>query len=304
MKIQTMDLNFLGREQVVASFLLTDDAGNSAAIVETGPTTCLDYLMNGLERNGVSPEDVQGVFLTHIHLDHAGASGHLAELLPNTTFYVHEVGQPHLVDPSKLLKSAARIYGDRMDELWGETRPVPEDRVVILGDGEEAEAAGGILRAYDTPGHAYHHLAYLEPESGSMFAGDVAGIRLPGHAYVRPPTPPPEVDVDAWLKSIEAIRQAGPESIWPTHFGDYDDVERHLSELEQRLQDWLLFVEGRMDEGADRDEISEELGAKGDAEMLAEGAEPEASGHYDLAGNYEMLTAGIMRYVERRRKNT
>ncbi len=303
MEIETVDLNFLGREQVIASFLLMDDAGSSAAIVETGPTTCLEPLVNGLEANGVSPEDVRGVFLTHIHLDHAGASGHLAEMLPNGTFYVHEVGRPHLVDPSKLVNSATRIYGDKMDELWGGVRPVPEDRIVVLGDGEEVEAAGGILRAYDTPGHAYHHLAYLDPESGAMFAGDVAGIRLPGQSYVRPPTPPPEIDVDAWLKSIETIRQVGPESIWPTHFGDYGDVERHLSELEQRLQDWLLFIEGRMDEGADRAEISEELGAKGDAEMLAEGAEPEDSEHYDLAGNYEMLTAGIMRYVERRRKN-
>jgi glyoxylase-like metal-dependent hydrolase (beta-lactamase superfamily II) len=304
MKIETIDLNFMGREQVVASFLLLDENGSSAAIVETGPTTCIEPLMGGLESHGVAPEDVRGIFLTHIHLDHAGASGHLAGLLPNATFHVHEVGRPHLVDPSKLVKSATRIYGDRMDELWGEVRPVPEECIVVLGDGEEGGAADAILRAYDTPGHAYHHLAYLDPASGAMFAGDVAGIRLPGQSYVRPPTPPPEVDVDAWLRSIEAIRGVGPESIWPTHFGSFDDVERHLSELEQRLQDWLLFVEGHMDEGTDRNEISDQLKAKGDAEMLAEGAEPEDSEHYDLAGTYEMLTAGIMRYVERRRKST
>jgi len=303
MKIETMDLNFLGSEQVIASFLLMDEGGNSAAIVETGPTTCLDRLTKGLDEHGVSPEDVYGVFLTHIHLDHAGASGHLAELLPNATFYVHEIGHPHLVDPSKLIKSATRIYGDRMEELWGEARSVPEDRIVVLGDGEEAGAAGGVLRAYDTPGHAYHHLAYLDPDSGAMFAGDVGGIRMPGQSYVRPPTPPPEVDVDAWLRSIEAVRQVGPGSIWPTHFGDYGDVERHLSELEQRLQDWLLFIEWHMDEGADLEEISEELGAKGDAEMLAAGAEPEDSEHYDLAGSYPMLTDGFMRYIQRRRKD-
>jgi len=302
MKIETIDLNFLGSEHVIASFLLMDEGGGSAAIVETGPTTCLDRLMRGLDDHGVSPEDVHGVFLTHIHLDHAGASGHLAELLPNAIFHVHEIGHPHLVDPSKLMKSATRIYGDRMDELWGEARPVPEDRLVVLGNGEEIGAAGGVLRAYDTPGHAYHHLAYLEPGSGAMFAGDVAGIRLPGQSYVRPPTPPPEVDVDAWLRSIEAVRQVGPESIWPTHFGNYDDVERHLSELEQRLQDWLLFVEGHMDQGADRDEIAEELGAKGDAEMLAEGAGPEDYKHYDLAGDYGALVDGLMRYVSRRRR--
>jgi glyoxylase-like metal-dependent hydrolase (beta-lactamase superfamily II) len=214
---------------------------------------------------------------------------------------VHELGHPHLADPSKLVKSATRIYGERMDELWGEARPVPGERLVVLGDGEEVGAAGGRLVAHDTPGHAYHHLAYLEPDSGSLFAGDVAGIRLPGQSYVRPPTPPPEIDVEAWVRSIENIRKISPATLHPTHFGSYDDVDRHLSELEQRLQDWLLFVEGRSNEGASREEISEELRVKGDAEMLAEGADPGESGRYDLAGNYEMLTAGILRYMEKRR---
>jgi glyoxylase-like metal-dependent hydrolase (beta-lactamase superfamily II) len=302
MRVETIDLNFMGTEKVIASFLLLGEG--SAAIVETGPTSCLDHLRGGLEANGVSPGDVREVFLTHIHLDHAGASGHLAELLPNATFYVHELGYPHLADPSKLVKSATRIYGERMDELWGEARPVPEERLVVLGDGEEVGVAGGRLVAYDTPGHAYHHLAYLEPESGSLFAGDVAGIRLPGQSYVRPPTPPPEIDVEAWVRSIGNIRKIEPATLHPTHFGSYDDVDRHLSELEQRLQDWLLFVEGRADEGASREEISEELKMKGDAEMLAEGAPPEESERYDLAGNYEMLTAGILRYVERRRRES
>jgi glyoxylase-like metal-dependent hydrolase (beta-lactamase superfamily II) len=302
MRVETIDLNFMGTESVIASFLLLGEG--SAAIVETGPTSCLDHLRGGLGANGVSPGDVREVFLTHIHLDHAGASGHLAELLPNATFYVHELGYPHLADPSKLVKSATRIYGERMDELWGEARPVPEERLVVLGDGEEVGVAGGRLVAYDTPGHAYHHLAYLEPESGSLFAGDVAGIRLPGQSYVRPPTPPPEIDVEAWVRSIGNIRKIEPATLHPTHFGSYDDVDRHLSELEQRLQDWLLFVEGRADEGASREEISEELKMKGDAEMLAEGAPPEESERYDLAGNYEMLTAGILRYVERRRRES
>jgi glyoxylase-like metal-dependent hydrolase (beta-lactamase superfamily II) len=302
MRVETIDLNFMGTEQVIASFLLIGEG--SAAIVETGPTTCLEYLKGGLKASGVSPEDVREVLLTHIHLDHAGASGHLAEVLPNATFYVHEIGYPHLADPSKLVKSATRIYGERMDELWGPTRPVPEERLVVLGDGDEVEAAGGLLVAHDTPGHAYHHLAYLEPDSGSLFAGDVAGIRLPGQSYVRPPTPPPEIDVEAWVRSIENIRKMAPRTLHPTHFGHYEDMDRHLSELEQRLQDWLLFVEERADEGASREEISEELRIKGDAEMLAEGATPEESERYDLAGNYEMLTAGILRYVQKRRKES
>jgi glyoxylase-like metal-dependent hydrolase (beta-lactamase superfamily II) len=301
MKIETIDLDFMDTKQVIASYLLLGDDG-TAAIVETGPTTCLDRLRAGLKRHGVSHEDVRRVFLTHIHLDHAGASGHLSELLPNATFYVHEVGFPHLVDTSKLVKSATRIYGESMDELWGEARPVPEDRIVILKEGDETEAAGAILVAHDTPGHAYHHLAYLEPGSGMLFTGDVAGIRLPGQSYVRPPTPPPEIDVEAWVQSINHIRRIGPSSLWPTHFGSYEDVERHLGELEQRLQDWLLFVEGQMDDGADREEISEQLKAKGDAEMLAEGADTEQSGQYDMAGSYPMLTDGLMRYATRRRE--
>jgi glyoxylase-like metal-dependent hydrolase (beta-lactamase superfamily II) len=299
MRIETVDLTFMGTEHVIASFLLLGD--DSAALVETGPTTCLQRLIGGLEEYDVSPEDVRQVFLTHIHLDHAGASGHLAELLPNTTFYVHEVGYPHMVDPSKLLKSATRIYGERMEELWGEARPVPEGRLEVLKGGEEIEAAGGVLAAHYTPGHAYHHLAYLEPETGALFTGDVAGIRLPRQSYVRPPTPPPEIDLELWVQSIELIRQLSPGSLWPTHFGRFDDTDRHLGELERRLQDWVLFVEERMD-GAGRDEIADELKTKGDTEMLAEGASPEDSEHYDLAGDYGTLTDGLMRYVSKRRE--
>ena len=215
MKIETIDLDFMDTAQVIAAFLLLGEDGSSAALVETGPTTCLDRLTAGLKDSGVSYEDVQQVYLTHVHLDHAGASGHLSVLLANATSYVHEVGYPHLADPSKLVKSATRIYGERMDELWGEARPVPKDRIKILKDGDETETAGGVLVAHDTPGHAYHYLAYLEPGSGALFTGDVAGIRLPGQSYIRPPTPPPEIDLEAWVRSINYIRQIAPASLCP-----------------------------------------------------------------------------------------
>ncbi len=303
MKIETMDLNFMGTEGIIASFLLT--GGGTAAIIETGPANCIESLMRGIEDRSVAPEDVEKVLLTHIHLDHSGASGHLAERLPNATFYVHEVGYPHLVDPSKLLKSAARIYGEEnMNELFGEARPVSENRLVKLEGGEEIEVAGGLVSAHYTPGHAYHHLAFHEPQSGTLFTGDVAGVRLHGQSYVKPPTPPPEVDIEAWKGSIETMRKLAPKVLCPTHFGSYEDVKRHLGELEQRLEDWLLLVEERMDEGQSQEDIVEELEAKGDAEMLREGADPEDSERYELAANYEMLVTGLMRYVSRQRERT
>src|SRR5918997_5563197 len=292
----------MGTEEIIASFLLTGEA--LAAIVETGPTTCIDDLMRGLKDRGVAPEDVEQVLLTHIHLDHSGASGNVAELLPNATFYVHEIGHPHLVDPSKLLKSAARLYGEaNMEELWGEVRPVPEDRLVKLEGGEEVEAAGGVVQAHYTPGHAYHHLAFYEPGTGYLFAGDVAGVRLPGQSYVKPPTPPPEVDIEAWKRSIETIRTMAPESLYPTHFGCYKDIERHLNELDQRLEEWLLLVEELMDEERSREEIIEELQITGDEELVQEGAAPGDSERYELAANYEMLVDGLMRYVSQQRKS-
>ena len=273
MKIEIIDLEFMNTEQVIASFLLLGEDGLPPPSSRPVRRTASTGSPRAMKDHGVSDEDVRQVYLTHIHLDHAGASGHLSGMLPNATFYVHEVGYPHLADPSKLVKSATRIYGEKMDELWGEARPVPEDRIKFLKDGEETETAGGVLVAHDTPGHAYHHLAYLEPGSGALFTGDVAGIRLPGQSYVRPPTPPPEIDIEVWVQSINYIREIDPASLWPTHFGTYQDVGRHLGELEQRLQDWLLFVEGQMDDGADREEISDQLKVKGDAEMLAEGSD-------------------------------
>ncbi|WP_119066157.1 MBL fold metallo-hydrolase [Rubrobacter indicoceani] len=300
MRIETIDLEFQGRSEVVASYLLT--GGGSAGIVETGPTSCLDALLSGLASRHISPENIESVFLTHIHLDHSGGAGHVAEALPNAKFYVHEVGAQHIADPSKLWRSAARIYGeDRMEELWGEAKPVPENRIVTLkGEREEIEVGGGRLIAHNTPGHAYHHLAFYDPESSAMFTGDVTGVRLPGSPYVRPPTPPPEVDVEAWTGSIQTIRRVQPDSIYPTHYGRHDDVARHLDELEVRLMSWLAAVEKEMRAGTARDEIAVALKQRGDAEMFEAGLSQADSEHYDLAGNYGMLTDGLMRYVKKK----
>jgi glyoxylase-like metal-dependent hydrolase (beta-lactamase superfamily II) len=296
-KIEVLDLDFMGAERVTASFLLLGE--KTAALVESGPTTCLESLMGSLKEHGVAPEDVQQVFLTHIHLDHAGASGHLAGLLPNATFYVHEIGYPHLVDPSKLLKSATRIYGQRMDELWGEVHPIQEYRLTALSGGEEMGAADGILVAHHTPGHAPHHLAYHEPQSKTLFAGDMAGIRLlAGSSHVRPPTSPPEFDPQAWQRSIALIRRLKFRNLALTHFGAFEDVDRHLEELQWRLREWLLFVEQRVDGGYTKDEITDHLRAKANAELLAEGAGPDVAERYELAGSMGVFVDGLLRYFK------
>lgn len=297
MKTEPIDLDFMGAGEVTASFLLL--GGSSAALVETGPSTSLESLVRGLRERGVSPQDVQQVFLTHVHLDHAGASGHLATLLPNAVFYVHVIGYRHLVDPKKLVEGATRVYGERMDELWGEVRPIPEDRLVALSGGEEVGAADGVLVAHYTPGHARHHLAYHEPESKTLFAGDVAGIRLRGSSHVRPPTSPPELDPQAWARSIALVQRLAPRNLAPTHFGTFEDVDRHLEELGWRLRDWLLFVERRVDGGYTKDEITDELRARADAELLAEGAEPDVAQRYELAGSMDVFVDGLLRYFKR-----
>ena len=296
MKAEPIDLDFMGAGEVTASFLLL--GGSSAALVETGPSTTLESLVRDLRERGVSSRDVQQVFLTHVHLDHAGASGHLATLLPNAVFYVHEIGYRHLVDPTKLVEGATRVYGERMEQLWGEVRPLPEHRLVALSGGEEIEAADGVLVAHHTPGHARHHLAYHEPESRTLFAGDMAGIRLPGSCHVRPPTSPPELDPQSWARSIALARRLAPWALAPTHFGAFEDVDRHLEELERCLRDWLLFVEQRVDAKCTKDEITSELRNRADAELLAEGARPGVAERYELAGSMDVFVDGLLRYFK------
>ncbi len=190
-----------------------------------------------------------------------------------------------------------------MDELWGEMHPVSEDRLVPLKGGEELEAAGGVLLSHYTPGHAYHHLAFHEPESETLFTGDVAGIRLPDLPYVRPPTSPRGFDVEAWKESIALIRKLAPSSLWSTHFGRFDDVERHLGELERRLDDWLCFSEELLGQGKTQREMTEELSAKAEAELFAECGSPGEAERYRLAGETWVFAAGLWQHATRHRQS-
>jgi glyoxylase-like metal-dependent hydrolase (beta-lactamase superfamily II) len=301
--ITLIDHRFLGVPGVIGSYLVAD--GGAVALIETGPTTTIDTLLAGVRDAGHDPEEITEVLVTHIHLDHAGAAGTLLRRLPRARLHVHALGAPHLADPSKLLASATRIYGDRMDELWGEILPVPRDRLVVAEDGAAIRVGGRVLRALDTPGHAAHHLAFHDPETATLLTGDVGAVRLAGAAYVRPPTPPPELDLHAWLRSVARIRSLRPDRLALTHFGMYDDADEHLDALIARLFEWAGWTEARLAAEPDTAAVTEQLRARGDAEIrpLAEGigiGADELIRAYELATNYRMTVDGFARYFRKR----
>jgi glyoxylase-like metal-dependent hydrolase (beta-lactamase superfamily II) len=223
-RIVTLDLNFQGRPQAIAAYLIRN--GDAVVLVESGPGSTRAGLEAGLEKEGLSPRDVTHLLLTHIHLDHAGAAGWLAR--QGAQVYVHPVGAPHLLNPEKLLASATRIYGDRMDSLWGEFLPVPEDKLHVVGDGERIGIGNLEFLPINTPGHAEHHYAYLFEDI--CFSGDVGGVRIPGYQYLRVPMVPPELHLQRWHESMKRLRQETFAHIAPTHFGIYGDPEWQLRE--------------------------------------------------------------------------
>lgn len=236
-QIHTLDLNFQGTPATIASYLIPHTKG--VILVESGPGTTLPNLETSLAEHGATFRDITHVLLTHIHLDHAGAAGYLAR--SGAQIIVHEVGAPHMINPEKLIKSATRIYGDMMDSLWGEILPVPEEKISALtGDGE-LQIGGLQFRYLDTPGHAYHHMAYIYEET--CFSGDVGGVRLPGPPFLRLPTPPPEFHIESWRESINKLKDAAPAQIAPTHFGIFTNADWHLDMLEQTLNDVELWME-------------------------------------------------------------
>ena len=227
------DLMFLGHPRVIATAVLQGPAG--VALVDPGPSTCLDTLRGMLTEQGIEIRDVRTVLLTHIHLDHAGATGTLVRDNPDIQVYVHERGAPHMADPTKLLRSAGRLYGDDMDQLWGEFLPVPQDNLRVLSGGERVMAADRECEVAYTPGHASHHVSFLDRSSGVAFVGDTAGIRTGADLFVMPPTPPPDIDIDAWKASVALIDRWGAETLFVTHFGPHGDPAIHLANLVEHL---------------------------------------------------------------------
>jgi glyoxylase-like metal-dependent hydrolase (beta-lactamase superfamily II) len=221
--VRLIDVLHLGREHVIGSWLV------DGVLIDPGPASTVDTLLEAL-----GDERPRVLAVTHIHLDHAGASGTLVRRWPDLEVWVHERGAPHLADPEKLLRSAARLYGDDMDRLWGQTLPVPRDRLRVLGDSDRLDA--GFRSAY-TPGHASHHVSFLHEPSGMAFTGDAGGVRI-GDGPPMAPTPPPDIDLDAFRSSLDLIESWDPEAIAPTHFGRHDDVRAQLDGVREYLDVW------------------------------------------------------------------
>ncbi len=224
-----IDLVHLGLDGAICCYLIDAD---EPTIIDPGPTTTLEHLVQELSGRGVGPTDLRHVVLTHIHLDHAGATGHLVEIFPNATVHVHEDGASHLVNPEKLVASTRRTFGDLHDRLWGEVKPVPVDCIRAWRVGEPGPWVG--LRPIPTPGHIGHHLAYLDERDGTLFAGDAMGIVLVG-APSHTPTPPPSVNLRAWARTLDEIGSIGPDRFGATHFGLHGDVESRRLQLGERL---------------------------------------------------------------------
>ena len=272
---RAIDVLHLGRDRVICAYLV------DGLIVDPGPSSCVDTLIAQL-----GPTEPRGLLLTHIHLDHAGASGVLCSRFPELVVYVHENGAPHLADPSKLLASAARLYGDDMEELWGKVVPVPERRVRPLSGGERVD---GFRVAY-TPGHASHHVSYLYEATRDAYVGDTAGVRIPPYEHTVAPTPPPDIDVEAWLDSLHTIASWNPQSLCLTHFGQVTDVADHLHRMRSALTD--AADSARLD-GEERFIARLEDG-------IREATDPATMEAYEQAAPPEQLYQGLERYWRKR----
>lgn len=271
-KITTLDDHWMGRPRSIATALLESDGHR--AIVDPGPGSTLDTLRKGLGAHGVSVHDLDAILLTHIHLDHAGSSGALAKENPRVAMYVHKLGAPHMMDPAKLLASAARLWPDNLDELFGEVLPVAESNLRILEGGETITLGSRKIEVAYTPGHASHHVSYFDNVEGVAFVGDTTGIRIEGHSYVMPATPPPDIDLRLWDSSFATILERKPKRLFLTHFGFSENPAAHIAQFRERLHRWMETTEkilqtaksdsGAMDSfmAAMRAEIGEHLPAE------------------------------------------
>ena len=281
----------------IATGVYTDAAG--VVLIDPGPTSCLETLRHTLADHSISLTDVRAVLLTHVHLDHAGAAGTIVQENPNIEVYVHERGARHVIDPSKLVESATRLWGPMMSTLWGAVLPVPAPNVQILRGGEQIRLGQRQFEVAYTPGHASHHVSYFDRGSGVAWVGDTAGIRIGQTRFVRPPTPPPDIDVEAWTESVARIRAWQPQTIFITHFGPFQPVAEHLEEFEKTLKAMAELVRQSLDRGQSDDERFEHFREEFERYIRSQVSEDEAAA-YGRVEDMVFSWHGLARYWRKR----
>jgi glyoxylase-like metal-dependent hydrolase (beta-lactamase superfamily II) len=292
------DLQFLGRPQLIATAILHGAAG--VALIDPGPTTTLSTLEGTLVRKGIRLREVRQILLTHIHLDHAGATGAILERYPQIDVIVHTRGAPHLVDPSKLIVSAGRLYGQDMDRLWGDIRPVASDRIRPVEHDDALTAAGREIRIAYTPGHASHHVSFFDVASRVAFVGDTAGIRRGSGTYVLPPAPPPDIDLEAWRESEARILAWEPDALFLTHFGPYPSPRQQFEALFEHLAEWSRLVRRLLaDESLDDERRQRAFVEATLLDLRRRVGELEAE-DYVRAGGLDYSWQGLARYWRKR----
>ena len=294
-----VDVHHQGRANIIGVGVLELPRGG-VALVDPGPEARLGALREGLAALGRSLDDVRAILLTHIHLDHATASGAIVRQAPGATVHVHAVGAPHMIDPSRLLASAGRIYGDAMGALWGDFLPVPQDAIRVVDEGDVLELGGRRIEVAYTPGHAKHHVAYHEAATGTAWVGDVGGIRIRGGPAL-PVTPPPDIDVEAWKASMDRVMGWEPARIVATHFGAYEDAGDHFAELARELDAWAARVRDSLaDGGSANDQERAEAFAEWVAARLGPELSADRTGKYKVASGFTDSWWGLARYWRKR----
>jgi len=290
--IHILDLQFKTRE-AIASFVIPSSEG--LILVESGPHSTFTHLEKGLVELGYHIDQVKHLLLTHIHFDHAGAAWALAE--KGAKVYVHPRGYKHLLDPTRLYNSAKRIYGDQMEVLWGEMKGINPDLLIQVEDEEELHIGGHRFKAWHTPGHASHHIAWQMDDV--VFTGDVAGCKI-NNGPVVPPCPPPDIDIEAWNESIDRLLKLDLKTLMLTHYGKVEEIEPHFQGLRNMLEDWAQWMKPRFDKGLAPEEITPEFKAYAANQLKDAGLSPEEVAKYEAANPTWMSVAGLLRYWKKK----
>jgi glyoxylase-like metal-dependent hydrolase (beta-lactamase superfamily II) len=299
-RVAGFDIGTAGLRDFNAVYLIE---GPEPALVETGSAADAGGLVAALASAGVGPDDLAHLLVTHIHLDHAGGAGDLVRAFPHATVWVHERGAPHLVDPTRLVASTARTYGtDRMQAYYGTTRPVPADRLRSVADGDHVSLGSRHVRAVHTPGHASHHVAFFDETSGAVFTGEAVGSHLPWADAYRPALPPPEVDVELALASVDRIRGLAPSALITTHFGLIPDAEEGCARAAERIRSWSDVARTTLehDPRASDEDLRARLVRLAEAEFLQDAGRPIDLERYDAIGSIGMNASGLARYWRKR----